>query len=76
MKIKNQKLEERSMEQEINDLEDLINDCETDDDIIQRYEELKHKIDALSESKANNDLFKSKAMWVEEGEKAQSIFLV
>ena len=42
--------------------------------MIKRYEELKNKIEEISESKAEKELFKSKAMWVEEGERSTRYF--
>ena len=53
-----------------------MNNCQTDDEeIVKKYEVLKCKIDALSEQKAEMNLLKSKAMWLEEGEKSTKYFL-
>ena len=75
-KIKQERENEKSLEQEINDLEELMNKCQTGyEDLMKRYEELKNMIKEISESKEEKELIKSKAMWAEEGERSTRYFL-
>ena len=74
-KLVKQKSEEQSLEEELNLVEEELNSCDNiTPEIVEKYEKLKSKIDSINDKKAESMIFKSKAMWIEEGEKSSKYF--
>ena len=69
---KHKKEQEQYLSRQLNFLEELMDRGEN---VTEEYEEVKHEIESINEQKVKGHLIRSKAKWIEDGEKCTKYFL-